>query len=45
MTELDTQIRKFQKELSAGTVALVLLAELSRATEPRYARATMLLGI
>ena len=36
MTETEAHLKKFQKELSAGTVALVLLAELSRATEPRY---------
>jgi PadR family transcriptional regulator PadR len=29
-------VRKFQKELSAGTVALVLLALLDRTTEPLY---------
>lgn len=33
---LDAQVRKFQKELAAGTVALVLLAILSRAGEPLY---------
>ena len=36
MTELDTQIRKFQKELSAGTVSLALLAVLAAADEPMY---------
>ena len=36
MTELDTQIRKFQKELSAGTVSLALLAVLASAAEPMY---------
>ena len=36
MTELDTQIRKFQKELSAGTVSLALLAVLAVADEPMY---------
>ena len=36
MTELDTQIRKFQKELSAGTVSLALLAVLAAAGEPMY---------
>ncbi|MHB8911730.1 MAG: PadR family transcriptional regulator [Lysobacter sp.] len=36
MSELDTQIRKFQKELSAGTVSLALLAVLAAAVEPMY---------
>lgn len=36
MNELDTQIRKFQKELSAGTVSLALLAVLAAAAEPMY---------
>jgi PadR family transcriptional regulator PadR len=36
MTDLDTQLRKFQKELSAGTVSLVLLAVLAAASEPMY---------
>ena len=36
MTEADPQLRKFQKELSAGTVALVLLAVLGQAGEPMY---------
>jgi PadR family transcriptional regulator, regulatory protein PadR len=34
MIELDTQLRKFQKELSAGTVSLALLAVLG--SEPLY---------
>jgi len=34
--ELDSHLRKFQKELSAGTVALVLLAVLDQAGEPMY---------
>jgi PadR family transcriptional regulator, regulatory protein PadR len=35
---MDTEphLRKFQKELSAGTVALVLLAVVSQASEPLY---------
>jgi PadR family transcriptional regulator PadR len=35
---MDTEphLRKFQKELSAGTVALVLLAVLARTDEPLY---------
>ena len=32
----DAQLRKFQKELNAGTVALVLMATLDRAKEPLY---------
>ena len=36
MTERDTQLRKFQKELAAGTVSLVLLAVLGQAQEPMY---------
>ena len=32
----DPQLRKFQKELSAGTVSLALLAVLARAAEPLY---------
>ncbi|NZA24868.1 PadR family transcriptional regulator [Luteimonas sp. SJ-92] len=32
----ETQLRKFQKELSAGTVSLVLLAVLAAAPEPMY---------
>ena len=35
-TALETAHKKFQKELSAGTVALVLLAVLDRAGEPMY---------
>ncbi len=33
---LDLQLRKFQKELSAGTVSLALLAVLGAAGEPMY---------
>lgn len=36
MTDLDMQLRKFQKELSAGTVSLALLAVLAAAREPMY---------
>ena len=36
MNDADPQLRKFQKELSAGTVALVLLAVLGQASEPMY---------
>ena len=34
--EHDSHLKKFQKELSAGTVALVLLAVLDQAVEPMY---------
>lgn len=33
---IDLQLRKFQKELSAGTVSLALLAVLAAAREPLY---------
>jgi PadR family transcriptional regulator len=33
---IETQSRKFQKELSAGTVSLALLAVLGTAAEPMY---------
>lgn len=33
---VDSAVRKFQKELNAGTVALVLLAILDRSAEPLY---------
>jgi PadR family transcriptional regulator PadR len=36
MNESDAQLKKFQKELSAGTVSLALLAVLARAGEPMY---------
>jgi PadR family transcriptional regulator PadR len=36
MTDRDNQLRKFQKELAAGTVSLVLLAVLGQAGEPMY---------
>ena len=36
MTEPEVHLKKFQKELSAGTVALVLLAVLGQASEPMY---------
>ncbi len=36
MTEPDLHLKKFQKELSAGTVSLALLAVLARAPEPMY---------
>jgi PadR family transcriptional regulator PadR len=34
--DLDPLLRKFQKELSAGTVSLVLLSVLDQAREPMY---------
>ena len=36
MTDLENQRRKFQKELSTGTVSLALLAVLAAASEPMY---------
>ena len=36
MTELESHLKKFQKEMSAGTVSLVLLAVIARAHEPMY---------
>lgn len=36
MSEYEAILRKFQKELNAGTVSLVLLAILGRSTEPLY---------
>jgi PadR family transcriptional regulator PadR len=36
MTELEPLLRKFQKELSAGTVSLALLAVMAAASEPMY---------
>ena len=36
VTDTDSQLRKFQKELSAGTVSLVLLAVLAGSDEPLY---------
>ena len=36
MTEHEAHLKKFQKELSGGTVALVLLAVLGQAAEPMY---------
>lgn len=36
MTDLDAQLRKFQKELSTGTVSLALLAVLAESGEPMY---------
>ena len=36
MSTEDSHLRKFQKELNAGIVALVLLATLAEAREPQY---------
>lgn len=36
MADRETQLKKFQKELNAGTVALVLMAILERAPVPLY---------
>lgn len=36
MSENEALLRKFQKELNAGTVSLVLLAILDRSDEPLY---------
>ena len=36
MSDREIQLRKFQKELAAGTVSLVLLAVLGQASEPMY---------
>lgn len=36
MVETDPHLKKFQKELSAGTVSLVLLAVLAQSDEPLY---------
>jgi PadR family transcriptional regulator PadR len=36
MSDPDLHLRKFQKELSAGTVSLALLAVLGEASEPMY---------
>jgi PadR family transcriptional regulator PadR len=36
MTDLEAQLRKFQKELSSGTVSLALLAVVAAADEPMY---------
>ncbi len=36
MIDEDVQLKKFQKELSAGTVSLALLAVLARARQPLY---------
>ena len=36
MTEQEKMIKKFQKEINAGTTSLALLAIMDRATEPMY---------
>ena len=36
MYDIDSHLKKFQKELSAGTVSLVLLSVLGQSAEPMY---------
>ena len=36
MTDTEIHLKKFQKELSAGMVSLVLLSLLGQAAEPMY---------
>jgi PadR family transcriptional regulator PadR len=36
MSELEIHLKKFQKEMSAGSVSLVLLAVLAQSKEPMY---------
>lgn len=36
MEDVASQLKKFQKELSSGTVSLVLLAVLARSRQPLY---------
>lgn len=36
MLDVEIAVRKFQKELSAGTVSLLLLTQLAKASEPLY---------
>lgn len=36
MQDIESHLKKFQKELSAGTVSLVLLSVLGQAPEPMY---------
>lgn len=36
MSDIEAHTKKFQKELSAGTVALVLLAVLAKSPQPMY---------
>jgi PadR family transcriptional regulator PadR len=36
MSDVESMLRKFQKELSAGTVSFLLLTQLAKATEPLY---------
>jgi PadR family transcriptional regulator PadR len=36
MQDIESHLKKFQKELSAGTVSLVLLSVLGQASEPMY---------
>jgi PadR family transcriptional regulator, regulatory protein PadR len=36
MSDVENLVKKFQKELSAGTVSFLLLAQLAKAEEPLY---------
>ena len=36
MSYVEFQVKKFQKEISAGSVSLLLLAQLAKADEPLY---------
>ncbi|WP_305804506.1 PadR family transcriptional regulator [Stenotrophomonas sp. YIM B06876] len=36
MSEIEAHLKKFQKELSTGTVSLALMAVLAKAGEPMY---------
>ena len=36
MDDIEESVKKFQKEMAAGTSSLVLLSVLARATEPMY---------
>jgi len=36
MSDINTQTKKFQKELNAGTSSLVLLSVMGRSSEPMY---------
>jgi PadR family transcriptional regulator PadR len=36
MADTDPHLKKFQRELSSGTVSLVLLAVLDQSSEPLY---------
>ena len=36
MTDVEVQVKKFQKELSAGIVSFLLLAQLAKSKVPLY---------